>query len=198
MRAIRKLAFLAAAIALIAIGLSACGSGDSDDSTGGSPTVMTTQGKGEGGSSSEGDGSAGFRTPGGDNSIQNFGEEADAVELGAASVVLAAYLRARGKDDWARECVYLARSAVAPLEELASRSAEIKGKGCAAVLATLMGSTPVSTRADTLTGGIASLRVQGDRAFALYHGPGGVDYFLPLTKEDGEWKIGSLAPSEFP
>lgn len=47
-------------------------------------------------------------------------------------------------------------------------------------------------------GGIASLRVEGDRGFALYHGAKDVGYFVPMVKEEGEWKVGALAPSDFP
>jgi hypothetical protein len=187
--------------ALMATGLAACGGGDSEGSTStpaatsteettAAPT--TTKDKGSGSS-------ADFRTPGGDNSIQNFGEEADATETDAATVVLAGFLRAQAKGDLAKECSYLAKSTVAPLEELASRSPQVKGNGCAAVLAELAAaSTSGSTPAPTMPGAIASLRLEGDRAFALYHGTHGADYFVPMVKEDGKWKVGALAPTEFP
>jgi hypothetical protein len=217
-----------AIIALSALGLAACGGGDSSDSTAtatasqGTTAASTTEDRGsakskkeqgddKGGSSqgsddsgtddsgsSAGKGSAAFRTPGGDNSIQNFGDEADAAEVAAASTVLAAYLRTRAKDEWAQECAYLAKAAIAPLEELAGRSPQLKGKGCAAILAALGSGVPASARANTMTSGIASLRFEGDRGFALYHGPKGVNYFVPMVKEGGEWKVGALAPSEFP
>jgi hypothetical protein len=187
-----------ALVALMTTGLAACGGGGSEDSTStraatsteetsAAPTTAKDKGSGS---------SADFRTPGGDNSIQNFGEEADAAEVDAATVVLARFLRARAKDDFAKECSYLAQSTVAPLEELASRLPQ--GKGCAAVLAGLTASTPRSTRVSTMLGAIASLRSEGDRGFALYHGAHGVDYFVPMVKEDGEWKLGALAPTEFP
>ena len=199
MRGVGKFALAPVVVALLATVLGACGGGDSADSTSGSTTAATAEttppttaeDQGSGGSSS-------FLTPGGDNSIQNFGEEADASEVDAASAALAGFLRARSKDDWAGQCAYLVKAAVAPLEQLASRSPRFKGKGCAAVLAGLMAGTPASTRVNTLTDGIASLRFEGDRGFALYHGAHGVDYFMPMTKEDGEWKVGALAPSEFP
>jgi hypothetical protein len=87
---------------------------------------------------------------------------------------------------------------VAPLEQLASRAPGLKDKGCAAILEKLVGAAPASARANNLTAGIASLRSQGERGFALYHGPRGVDYFIPMTREGGEWKVGAIAPSEFP
>ena len=59
-------------------------------------------------------------------------------------------------------------------------------------------SVPGLEPGNTLTGGIASFRVEDDRGYALYHGPKGVNYFVPMVNEDGEWKVGALAPSEFP
>jgi hypothetical protein len=187
-----KLVLAVAIAVLVAVAMVACGgSGDSTQST----AAPTTSG---GKAHASGEGSAAFRTPGGDNSVQNFGEEADAAELEAAAATLVAYMRSRAEDDWAKECAYLAKTTVAPLQQLASSSPQLKGKGCGAVLAALSSGTPASVRVNTMAGGLASLRVEGDRGFALYHGTHGVDYFVPMVKEDGEWKVGALAPNEFP
>jgi hypothetical protein len=202
---VRKFALLLAA-ALLVIGLVACGGGDAGDSTTASTATSSQESEtpanpGNGGSgdgSSAAEGSAGFLTPGGDNSIQNFGEEADSAQVDEVGTTLSGYLEARAEGDWAKQCALLATTAVAPLEQLAARSPQFKGKGCAAVLEGLMGATPASTRANTLTNGIASLRFEGERGFALYHGPDGVDYFMPMIEEDGQWKVGAFAPNEFP
>lgn len=200
MRGVPRLLLVFATVALLALGLAACGGGDSSGSTAtatatssqGTTAPSTTEDRGSG------KGSASFRTPGGDNSIQDFGDEADSSETAAASTALAGYLRTRAKDEWAQECAYLAKAAIAPLEELAGRSPQLKNKGCAAILAALGSGVSASTRANTMTSGIASLRFEGDRGFALYHGPKGVNYFVPMVKEKGQWKVGALAPSEFP
>lgn len=149
------------------------------------------------GSGSEEEGASSFRTPGGDNSIQDFGEEADAEERAAASAVVVGFMRARANRDWAAVCGYIASATLKPVEQVASRSPQFKGKDCVGILEILTGATPDSTRANTLGGSIDSLRVKGDRGFALYHGTDGKDYFIPLVKEDGEWKVGALAPSPF-
>lgn len=194
MKGTRKLLLALAFAALPASGLAACGSDDSKDATApaqqGTTAPATTE--------VEDSGSAAFRTPGGDNSIQNFGEEADTAEVDAATATLASYMRARAEDDWARQCATLAQVTIEPLQQLAARSPQLKGKGCAAILTALTAGTPRSTRVDTMTDGIASLRVEGDRGFALYHGAKGVDYFVPMAEEGGEWKVGALAPTEFP
>jgi hypothetical protein len=194
MRRASKLLLAVAFAALLASGFAACGSEDSTDSTAPARQGTTAPATTESGDS----GSTAFRTPGGDNSVQNFGEEADAAEAEAASATLASYMRARAEDDWAKQCATLAQLTIEPLQQLASRSPQLKGKDCAAILTALIASTPRSTRVDTMTDGIASLRVEGDRGFALYHGAEGVDYFVPMVKEGGEWKVGALAPTEFP
>jgi hypothetical protein len=190
MRGPWKLALTLALVVLMAVGFAACGA-DSDSSSNPESTAPAS-------TEDQAGGSAGFRTPGGDNSIQTFGEEGDGAEVDAASTALAGYLSARAEDDWAKGCPYLARATVAPLEELTSRSPQFKGKGCAAALSALMGGTPSSSRADTMSDGIASLRVEGDRGFALYHGPRGVDYFVPMIKQGDQWRVGALEPTEFP
>jgi hypothetical protein len=220
-----KLALLFAFAALLAVGLSACGSDDSTDSTAAS-TPTTTQGptatttpddnggggnqqsddKGGASGSKSGDGGTGlspdeesydFVTPGGDNSIQTYGEEADSSELDEAGAALTAYLDHRAAGDWAQMCEDLSKATLKPLEQLASRAPQFKGKGCGAVLEALMGKASAATRANTLAGPIASLRVEGDRGFVLYHGAKGVDYFVPMAKEGGKWKVAAIAPSEF-
>ena len=198
MRGVSKLLLALALVALSASAFAACGGEETDGSTVdlGAAARESTATTAE--DSGERSGSAGFRTPGGDNSIQNFGEEADAAEVAAATTALAGYMAARAQVDWERQCAFLAEAVLVPFEELAADSPQVKGKGCAAVLAALSGDAPRSTRVNTMTGPIAALRFEGSRGFALYHGPQGVDYFVPMVKEDGEWKVGALAPTEFP
>jgi hypothetical protein len=204
MRGGLKLALLLALAALLTSGLSACGGGDSSDSTAattqqGSTATTIEDGGSAGGQkrTNEGKGSASFITPGGDNSIQTFGHEGSAAELDEVTAVLSAYLRARANDEWARECGYLAKGTVASLEQLTARASQLKGKGCATALVALMGEIPTSTRANTLSGAVDALRVEGDRGFALYHGPKGIDYYVVMAKDDGKWKVAAIAPSEF-
>ena len=200
MRGVAKPLLACLLVALLALGIVACGDDGGDDSATGSTAATTQETPGsaapDGGDS--GGASAEFLTPGGDNSIQNFGEEADGGELEAATAALSGFLEARADSDWAAQCEYLAAAAVKPLEQLGAQSPQLKGKDCAAILESLSGGLPASPRASTLVDGVASLRVEGERGFALYHGPKGVDYFVPMVKENGEWKVGSLAPTEFP
>lgn len=190
---------LAVAFALLlATAISACGE-DSNSDSGVVATQETTAPPGDGAPVDDsGGGNASFRTPGGDNSIQNYGKEANAAELEEAAVALASFMRARAEDDWDEQCARLADAATKSIEELASRSPQLKGEGCATILPEFLAGVPASSHVNTLTDGVASLRVEGDRGFALYHGAGGVDYYVPMVKEDGKWKVGAVAPSEFP
>jgi hypothetical protein len=191
---------LAAAVLLASVMFACGGSDDSTQSTAGgtqAETAATTESQGSPQNGKKG--SAGFITPGGDNSIQKFGEEADGAELEAATSVLESYMRAFAAGDWAKSCSYLSDSQAKSLQQFAAGTSKLEGKGCAALLPLLVAGAPASARANTLVDGIASLRVGGgERAFALYHGPKGVDYFIPMAKQGGTWKVATLSPQEFP
>lgn len=202
-----KLLSILVIAALLALGVTACGGGDDSTGSTATSTAAGESGSGEstggGAESTTGEGaaskkgSAGFIVPGGDNSIQSYGEEADAGERKKAEEALAAYLDARAAGDWAKACAHLAATAVKPLEQLAASSPKLKGN-CAALLAQLQKAVPPSELDSTLINGLASLRVQGNRAFALYHGPRGTDYFVLMEKDGDGWTVAALAPSPFP
>lgn len=187
-----KLALALGLAAVLAASVAACGGGGSGGS---SASSASTTGSGPAAPTGKArEGSAGFVVPGGDNSIQNFGSEAPASEREAASRVLESYLSARAAKDFGAECAALARSAAEPLERLAASSAQGKKVSCAAALARLAGSRPAPVNA--MTGPIGSLRVQGDRGFALYHGAESIDYVVPMHREGVVWKVGTLEPVE--
>lgn len=120
--------------------------------------------------------------------MQRSGVEAPPAERTAASAVLAAYLRAGATERRAAQCRQLSAAARESLQQL--------GGGCASALEAV---TPDQAgSASAMAGPIGSLRVEGDRAYALYHGRGGVDYAIPMRREGGEWKVDSLAPVELP
>lgn len=159
------------------------GGGGSDDSGGGS---------GSGGSDS---GSDDFTVPGGDNSVQEFGGEASAAEREQASRTLQTYMSARAAEEHQKVCASLSKQAVAQLKDLAEAIAGVgRGDSCIAIFAAIDENTPASARKNTMTGPISSLRVEGDRAFALYHGTKNTDYTIAMDLEGGSWKVGALVP----
>src|SRR5215218_1368245 len=128
----------------------------------------------------EGERSAGFRVPGGDNSIQEFGEEQGSDERAAAMVPIAALYRALYSGDWTEVCsTYLSSPNVEQIEMLAARSPQLKGKGCADVLSGL-NQTTGRRGPDTPDGGIVSFRTEGDTGFAIYWGIDGKGYAFAL------------------
>jgi hypothetical protein len=143
----------------------------------------------------EGSRSDGFRVPGGDNSIQEYGQEQDAGERAAAMAPIAALYRAFYSGDWNEVCdTYLSASNVKQIELLAEKSPKLKGKSCADVLSGL-NQTPGVKGPDTPDGGIVAFRTEGDTGFAIYWGIDGKGYAFALKSEGGSWKLTSLAPT---
>jgi hypothetical protein len=142
-----------------------------------------------------GGGSGQFRVQGGDNSIQEYGAEADRSELVQAAEAAHGYLLARAERDWARACGYLSGRQTAQLQQLASSSPQLKGRGCAAILAALLAEASASALREAAAVDAASLRAEGRQAFLLYHGTGDTGYFVPMTKEGAAWKVAAVEPS---
>lgn len=204
-------------VALAAV-LVACGGGSSgSDSTGGagSPAPRlggsatgsgpkTSEPRKDSGSSSAPSGStrgvdrraqgaAAFLVPQGDNSIPTYGAEASSSELAAATESLATYLAARASRDWVRACSHLG----APIQKQLELLARGGGEGCAASYAQLASHIGSSQLASPLVK-LAALRVEGDKAFALFYGPGEQQYMMPMVSEGGSWKANQLEPVPWP
>ncbi|MEZ5076432.1 MAG: hypothetical protein R2725_03205 [Solirubrobacterales bacterium] len=172
------------------------GKGDDPASRGGGSGRPEGGGRsGQGDDAVGGGGSGSFVVPGGDNSIQTYGDEAGPVERDAASAVLEAYMKARARADSRVACANLAEVAY---RDVANQVAAAAGADCIAVVDALDRQIPASARANTMTGPIGDLRVGGGRAFALYHGSAGVDYTIQMTREGGSWKVAALVPFELP
>lgn len=141
-----------------------------------------------------GGGSAQFKAKGGDNSIVEYGEEASAAEREEAARALHAYLDSLAAHRWAAACRYMAASLLVLLQRLPEIEKEQQGvEGCPKILATFSADTPQSTLAAGALADVASLRISGDRAFLIYRGAGGQGYVMPMAKEEGIWRVSSLA-----
>lgn len=138
-------------------------------------------------------GSAQYRTEGGDNSIQDFGEEGDEAELQQAAEALHAFYVARAAEDWEAACSHLAAQLVKQFEQLAARSPQLKGASCPTVLKAFTRPLPPSVVRETTQIDAASLRHEGERAFLIYKGGEGTVYAIPMQHEDGSWKVAGLA-----
>jgi hypothetical protein len=138
-------------------------------------------------------GAAEFEVKGGDNSIQQFGSEADSSELDEAAAVLQDFFDARVAGDWSKACSYLSQGTVEGFEQLAGGSKQLKGAGCGKILGALSEGVPQDALDEAAQVDAGALRVEGERAFLLYHGAANTDYAIPLAVEGGEWKVAALA-----
>ncbi len=134
-----------------------------------------------------------YRTQGGDNSIQSFGEEGDEADLEEAAEALHAYLVARAGEDWPAACAHLARTVTDQLDVLASQSGNLEGKDCAGILETLTPPLPATVRHESTVVDAGSLRLEGEQAFLIYRGAKDAGYAVLMAEEDGDWKVGALA-----
>jgi hypothetical protein len=140
-----------------------------------------------------GGGSGQFRSKGGDNSIQNYGEESDEEELQEAAEALHAFYVARSEERWERACSYLTKTVSKEFEQLGSRSPKLKGAGCGGVLQALTRPLPASIEREITEVNAASLRREGERAFLIYKGLENKAYAISMSQEDGVWKVGSVS-----
>jgi hypothetical protein len=161
---LRRWSCLVLGIALAALSLSACGGGSGSQGTSSEATSTHYEG--------------------GEKSIENFGSEASGDSRAAVLAAFHGYLGAVAARDYPKACAYLAASVKQSLEQFS------KGrlKGCEELLPKLLSPTaPVISREQD-EGRVTKVRVQGDRAFVVYHAPGAKLYQLTMSSEDGEWK----------
>jgi hypothetical protein len=138
-----------------------------------------------------GGGSEQFRVKGGDNSVQEFGEEAGASERDKAAAALHNFLDARAQGAWAAACDYLASSISSSLQQLAGQG---KAPSCPVLLESLTNPGAKELLVEEAEqADVGSLRFEGDRAFIIYRGTENTIYAMSMVEEDGEWKVASLA-----
>jgi hypothetical protein len=146
-----------------------------------------------------GGGSAQFHVKGGDNSVQDYGEEGGEGELRQAAEATHSLLVAEVRGEWARACGLLALQEQAGLEEFAMQSPQLRGRGCAVALAAL--TQPVSgslARQITQVDAVA-LRHEDEEAFLVYVGaPEATVYAMPLRLEGGIWKPAAINGDALP
>jgi len=142
-----------------------------------------------------GGGSEQFRNKGGDNSIQEFGDESDESELEEAAEALHSFYTARAEEDWPRACSYLAKSMLQQLEQLGDHSPQLKGKGCTVILPAFTRPLPPSVARETTVVDAGSLRTEGEQSFLIYYGEGKVAFAMPMKQEDDGWKVTLLSAS---
>jgi hypothetical protein len=141
-----------------------------------------------------GGGSTQYEVKGGDNSVQEFGQEAGESEFEAAATALHDFLDARAAGDWDATCRYLSKSTAESFEKLAARGKQGGDTSCGAVLGGLINPNAAqSMREEAAKADIGSLRTEGDQAFLIYTAGGDTILAMPMAREGGGWKVASLA-----
>lgn len=168
-------------------GASQANSKKSDGSGESSPKVETAPLRVSGG------GSAQYQAKGGDNSIQEFGEESDETELEEAATSLHDFYVARAEEDWSAACSHLSKTVMQQLKQLASQSDKLASEGCAGILSALTPPLPAKVQKELTSVDAGSLRREGERAFLIYRGAKGATYAISMAQEEGAWKVGALA-----
>lgn len=200
---IASIAVAVALTALLAPGLVACGGDDETTTSSSDDGAAARQGEQAGGKQAgadveaaplkvSGGGSGQFQVRGGDNSIQNWGEESEESQLEEAAAAVHAFYVARANEEWARACTYLARSTV---EELRGQS-EQGSLDCATRLEALTRHPlPSPLRRESTVVDAGSLRIGEDSSFLIYRGAGRTVFAMPLVEEDGAWKLTLISPT---
>ncbi len=164
------------------------GSGKSSSSTGFTAEEVETPLKVSGGGAEQ------FVVKGGDNSIQEYGEERDESELEAAAEAVHGFFVARATGEWEKACSYLSKAMSEQLEQLAASSTGLKDKGCASFLQAFTSKLSAAEWRESTAVDAGSLRQEDDQAFLIYYGdPDKTVYAMPLKEEDGEFKVGALS-----
>lgn len=140
-----------------------------------------------------GGGSEQFRVEGGDNSIQEYGEESDESELQEVAEIVHGFYVARAEERWDAACSYLAKSNVEQLRQLASQSPEFKNAGCGEMLKAFTRPLPVALQREITTVDAGSFRHDSEQGFLVYYGADHTSYAMPLYDEDGTWKVAALS-----
>ena len=135
----------------------------------------------------------GFKVaPGGDNSIQTYGEEAESSEEEEITTAMASFLRAMAARDYPAICEGLSEANRGQLEQLAKLKKEI-GTDCPSILKSLLvGPTDEAKKA--AEGTVYQVRVEGDNAFVMFTPLGGTASYFVMKHDPDGWKSTTLSP----
>jgi hypothetical protein len=141
---------------------------------------------------------------GADNSVQEYGVEADGSSRREAGIALQGYLNARAQEDWGAACSLLAKKPMEQLEKM-QKAAAGQGKdlgGCAGTMALLKESEAESLQQAQITE-VLSFRgegdLSGDPSYLIFTAPPSQTlYSMPMYLQGGAWKVGLARAAELP
>lgn len=118
--------------------------------------------------------------------------EASDEERAAASELVEDFMAGRADEDFDAVCDSLSAEMQEYIEGLVE-AAPNPPDNCPDSLALAIDEySSVYAAANTMTGPLAGLLVNGNQGNALYHGKHGTDYLVSLVWEDGGWKVNTL------
>lgn len=159
-------------IALLPLALPGCGGGrGSNDSASGSTTLSSQS------------------AVGGEKSIERFGSEAEGADRKAILAAERNYFTAVSSKGYAAACSHLASSVKRSMAEL---TAGQRRGICTAVLPALLAPQAYATMRQQARGAVKKVRIEGSRAFVVFHAQGARLYQMSLVSENGQWKVGLL------
>jgi hypothetical protein len=134
----------------------------------------------------------GFKAPpGGDNSIQTFGEEAESSEEEEITTAMASFLRALANRNYPAICEGLSEANRGQLEQLAKLKKEI-GSDCPSILKSLLVG-PTSEAQKAAEGTVYQVRVEGENAFVMFTPVGGTASYFVMKHDPDGWKSTTLS-----
>jgi hypothetical protein len=157
----------------LALGACACGSASSHHDSGG--------------------GSEQFLVKGGDNSIQEYGDEATGSEFAVAAAALHRYLDARAAGAWTAACGSLARPLIAQLVEVAAGQGGVST--CPKALKAISADVAPDVLREAARVDVAALRVEGATGVLLLRNEAGDGYFIAMVRKGDRWKVAAPAAS---
>jgi hypothetical protein len=125
--------------------------------------------------------------------IEGYGGEATGSSRAAVLAAFHRYLEAIGAGEYSSACANLAGFARHSLGQLAGEAGS--GLHCAAILPEFLTASAGATARQQVAGAVRKVRVQGERAFIVFHAPGARLYQMTMTREGGRWKVATVSAS---
>lgn len=132
-------------------------------------------------------------TVNGEKSIEGFGHESGGADRAAVLTAFHGYFDAVADADYVVACTHLSATVKRSLGQIVGQGST--RVSCAASLPELLSPSAAGSARQQASGEVDKVRIQGDKAFVVYHAPGAKLYQLYLLREDGAWRATSLTGS---
>jgi hypothetical protein len=135
----------------------------------------------------------------GDGSIERFGEDGSSDDFEQAVDASTRFHVAVTQRDWDAACDALSSRLLESMEKMTARSPEAEAKECPELLESLVGAPPTRDLRRIFSPDIeyTGMRVEDDSGFLLLKSPIVKLGYLPMARDDGEWKVASIAAAGF-